>query len=179
MRPIISKNCRIRHPDQFQIGRYSIVDDFCYFSTRIKIGICSHIAPGCTIGGGKERLFTLGDYSSVGSGVKIYCTSENLPNDVGTIIPREFGKIMNNQITGDVSMGNMTAIGVNSVILPNNHIPEGTVIGALSFVPPNFRFKPWSVYAGIPVKFIKRRNKKNVIRQARLIEGKIKSKGKK
>lgn len=179
MRPIISKNCRIRHPDQFQIGRYSIVDDFCYFSTRIKIGKCSHIAPGCTIGGGKERLFTLGDYSSVGSGVRIYCTSENLTNDIGTIIPKEFGKIVNSQIIGDVRMENMTAIGVNSVVLPNNIIPEGTVIGALSFVPPKFKFKPWSVYAGIPIKFIKYRNKKNVIRQARLIEDKIKSKGKK
>lgn len=170
MRPIISKNCRIRHPDQFQVGPYSIVDDFCYFSTRIKIGKCSHIAPGCTIGGGKERLFTLGDYSSVGSGVRIYCTSENLPNDVGTIVPKELGKIMNSQITGDVSMGNITAVGVNSVILPNNRIPEGTVIGALSFVPPNFKFKPWSVYAGIPVKFIKYRNKKNVLKQVKELE---------
>jgi hypothetical protein len=30
--------------------------------------------------------------------------------------------------------------------MPGNHIPEGTVIGALSFVPAGFSFEPWAVY---------------------------------
>lgn len=175
MKSIISQNCRIRHPEHFSVGDYSIIDDYCYFSTRVKIGRCSHIASGCSIAGGKDRLFVLGDYSSVSAGVKIWCTSDDFTNDIATIIPENFGEIKNNLITGDVIMGNLTAVGSNSVIMPDNIIPEGTVIGALSFVPPNFRFKPWGVYAGIPVKFIKNRNKENVIKQFEELEKKIKT----
>jgi acetyltransferase-like isoleucine patch superfamily enzyme len=62
-------------------------------------------------------------------------------------------------------MENFTAVGSNSVVMPNNTIPEGTVIGALSFVPTGFDFKPWSVYAGVPIRFTSNRNKSNVMRQ--------------
>jgi len=178
MKPIVSPNCRIRHPEHFVIADYSIVDDYCYFSTKVKIGKCSHIASGCAIAGGKDRQFILGDYSSISSGTKIWCKSDDFVNDVVTIIPEGFGNIKNNVISGDVIIGNMCAVGTNSVIMPNNNIPEGTVIGALSFVPPNFKFKPWSVYAGIPIKFIKYRNKENVMRQVKELERKIMSGGK-
>lgn len=165
MKPIISKNCRIRHPRHFSVKPYSIVDDYCYFSTRVRVGKCSHIASGCSIAGGKDKLFVLGDFSSVSSGVKIWCTSDDFVNDLVTIIPEGVRGIKKNLIEGDVTIGSMCAVGANSVIMPRNKIPDGTVIGALSFVPPAFKFKPWSVYAGIPIKFICRRNKTGVLRQ--------------
>jgi len=49
--------------------------------------------------------------------------------------------------------------------MPNNNIPVGVTIGALSFVPPSFEFQPWSVYAGIPIRFICKRNEGNVMEQ--------------
>ena len=176
MDPIVSKNCRIRHPEYFSVGQYSIIDDYSYFSTRVKVGRCSHIASGCSVAGGAERLFTLGDYCSVSSGVKIWCTSDDFVNDVVTIVPYDDGSIKDHLIAGDVTIGDMCALGANSVIMPDNKIPEGVVIGALSFVPFRFKFKPWSVYAGIPIRFIKRRNKKNVLKQVAEIEDKLKSK---
>ncbi len=168
MKPIISPDCRIRHPEHFSVGDYSIIDDYCYFSTRVKIGTCSHIASGCSVAGGGERLFVLGDYSSLSSGVKVYCTSDDFTNDIATIVPES--QLKNHLITGDVIMGNFTAVGSNSVIMPGNSIPEGTVIGALSFVPPDFRFETWGVYAGIPIKFIKHRNRENVMRQVKELQ---------
>jgi len=170
MKPIISPNIRVRCPESFEIGKYSIIDDFCYFSTKVKVGKCSHIASGCTVAGGKERQFVLGDYSSLSSGVKIWCSSDDYTNDVITIIPPGVVEIKNHLITGDVILGNFTAVGANSVIMPCNHIPEGTVIGALSFAPPNYQFKPWSVYAGIPIRYIKPRNRENVLGQVAEIE---------
>lgn len=167
---IISKNIRVRCPEDFIIGEYSIIDDYCYFSTKVKVGRCSHIASGCSVAGGGGRQFILGDYSSLSSGVKVWCASDDFCNDIVTLIPQGFAEVKNNFISGDVIMGNMTAVGANSVIMPCNTIPEGAVIGALSFVPVGFKFKPWSVYAGIPVRLIKRRNKKNVLGQVRLIE---------
>jgi len=168
--PIISNNIRVRCPKDFKIGDWSIIDDFCYFSTKVRVGRCSHIASGCSIAGGKDRQFVFGDYSSLSSGVKVWCASDDFARDVVALAPDEAGMIKKNFIKGDVTIGDMTAVGSNSVIMPRNHIPEGTVIGALSFVPVGFRFKPWSVYAGIPIRFIRRRNKKNVLNQVKIIK---------
>lgn len=165
--PIISHNCRIRHPlsGYFSVGDYSIIDDYSYFSTKVKIGRCSHIGSGCSIAGGKKRSFVMGNYSTLSSGVKIYCTGDDFINDTTIIVPNGCSLLKDHLITGDVTMEDYTAIGTNSVVMPGNTIPEGTVIGALSFVPPNFKFVPWAVYAGIPIKFMRLRNKENVIRQ--------------
>lgn len=165
MKPIISTNIRRRYPEFFVVGDDSIVDDFCYFSTKVKIGRCSHVANGCSIAGGVERLFELGDYSSLSAGVRIWCGSDDFVNDIVTIMPEGIGPVKTNFISGDVIIGPYTAVGANSVVMPRNHIPTGTVIGALSFVPPEFGFKPWSVYAGIPIRFICPRNRDNVMAQ--------------
>ncbi len=177
VKPIISAMVRIRHPHDFKIGDDSIVDDFCYFSAKVKVGKCSHIASGCSIAGGKRRTCTIGDFCSVSSGVKIWCTSANFKEDLVVIFPKEAGKIKDSSITGDVVLEDYTAIGANSVIMPDNVIAQGTVIGALSFVPPRFPFKPWSVYAGIPIRLIGKRNKNNVIAQAKKIKSVLKGEG--
>ncbi len=173
--PIISPNIRVRRPEHFNIGEGSVVDDFCYFSTRVRVGRYSHIASGCSIAGGPERTFVLGDYSSLSSGVKVWCTSDDFVNDLVTLTPPEWGEVKEHLITGDVTFGELTAVGANSVVMPRNQIPEGTVIGALSLVPPDFPFTPWSVYAGTPVRFITPRNRESVLRQRDAIEQRLKS----
>ena len=164
MKPIVSPNTRVRYPDHFKIGDFSIVDDYCYFSTRISIGQCSHIATGCSIAGGVARQFTLGDFCSLSAGVRIWCTSNDFANDLVALLPAGVDPI--HQIEGDVALGDYTGVGANSVVMPGNLVPEGTVIGALSFVPPRFAFEPWSVYAGSPIRLVGRRNRDNVSEQA-------------
>lgn len=166
LKPIVSTNVRIRHPEQFEIGDHSIVDDFCYFSTRVRIGRCSHIASGCSVAGGGERQFVLGDFCSLSSGVKIWCTSDDFARDLVTIIPPGAGRIKEHLITGDVTFENYTAVGSNTVVMPDNIVPEGTVLGALSFVPARFAFEPWSVYAGIPIRRVGDRDRATVLAQA-------------
>jgi acetyltransferase-like isoleucine patch superfamily enzyme len=173
VKPIISPHARIRHPEHFEIGDYSIVDDFSYFSTRVRIGICSHIASGCSVAGGRDHLFTLGDFSSLSSGVKIWCTSDDFVNDVVTIVPDGAGPIKQHLIEGDVTFANYTAVGSNTVVMPGNHVPEGTVIGALSFVPPAFAFEPWAVYGGIPIRRLGARNRAAVSAQAALLRTRL------
>jgi acetyltransferase-like isoleucine patch superfamily enzyme len=172
VKPIISPNTRVRHPAALVVGPDSIIDDFCYLSTRVTIGRCSHLASGCSIAGGGERHFSLGDFSSLSSGVKVWCTSDDFVNDLVTIIPADIGDepIKQNLISGDVSIGNYTAIGSNSVIMPGNDLPDGTAIGALSFVPARFEFEPWSVYAGVPIRRLGARNKEQVLEQARKLD---------
>jgi acetyltransferase-like isoleucine patch superfamily enzyme len=171
MQAIISPNTRIRHPERFAIGEYSIVDDFCYFSTSVRIGRCTHIASGCSIAGGSDLQFQIGDFSSLSSGVKVWCTSDDFVNDVVTIIPPGIEQVKTHLIRGDVVLEDYTAVGANSVIMPANRIPIGTVIGALSFVPASFEFRPWNVYAGTPIRHLRPRNRENVLQQARKLEG--------
>jgi acetyltransferase-like isoleucine patch superfamily enzyme len=117
------------------------------------------------VAGGVERQFVLGDFCSLSSGVKVWCTSDDFTNDLVTIVPDGIGSIKQRLITGDVIFGNYTAAGSNAVVMPDNHIPEGTVIGALSFVPARFAFEPWTVYAGTPIRRIGPRNRSAVIAQ--------------
>lgn len=174
--PIISKNIRVRVPKDFMIGEGSIVDDFCYFSTKIKVGRFCHVANGVSVGGGRDRLFTLGDYSSISAGVKIWCRSDNFICDMAALAPVGI-EIPKKEIVGDVTLASLTIIGSNAVVMPKNDIPEGVAIGALSFVPPDFAFKPWMVYAGIPVRPIKKRDRDEVLRQRDFLETAYKQHG--
>jgi acetyltransferase-like isoleucine patch superfamily enzyme len=173
MKPIISPNIRVRYPDCFDVGNFSIVDDYCYFSARVKIGFCSHIANNCSIGGGRDRLFALGDFSSLSAGVRVWCSSNDFANDLVTIVPSAVSDIGENPITGDVVFENYTGAGANAVIMPDNIIPEGTTIGALSYVPTRFSFDPWTVYAGAPIRRVAARNRNRVLAQVDLIKQRL------
>lgn len=164
---ILSPTARIRNPEYFIHGKHCVVDDFCYISTRIKLGDYFHIAANCSIAGGTNNTFRTGSFGSLASGVKVYCSSDDFTNDIATILPKEYGNIKNNVINGDVILGDYVTIGANSVILPGVSIPEGTTIGALSLITKNTVLEPWSVYAGIgnQVKKVGIRNKDNIIQQ--------------
>lgn len=167
---IISPNIRVRVPEAFEVGPGSVVDDYCYFSTRIRIGTGSHIAPNCTIAGGRDRQFSIGDLSSVGSGCRIYCASNDFVRDLVCLSSAPFG---DDRITGDVILGNYTAVGANSVIMPDQSIPEGVAIGSLSFVPPSFEFTAWTIYAGSPIRAVKARARDRILDQAVTLRSKI------
>jgi acetyltransferase-like isoleucine patch superfamily enzyme len=172
VKPIISPNTRIRHPQHFEIGDFSIVDDYCYISARVRIGICSHVASGCSIAGGPTHQFTLGDFSSLSSGVKVWCVSDDYANDVVCILPPG-AEVKTKLIEGDVTFGHYTAVGANAVVMPDTDVPEGTVIGALSFVPARFMFEPWAVYAGVPIRKVGQRNRAAVTEQVAALRARI------
>jgi carbonic anhydrase/acetyltransferase-like protein (isoleucine patch superfamily) len=159
---IVSPNVRIRVEEHFVIGEHSIVDDYCYFSTRVQIGNWTHIATCCSVAGGPDRTFTIGDFSSLSAGVRVWCTSNDFVNDAIMIGAAE-------GISGDVTFADHCGVGANSVVMPRNQVPEGVAIGALSFVPPEFAFEPWTVYAGIPIVPICERNRESVLRQVEAV----------
>lgn len=168
MKAIISPNCRIRYPESFFVQDNSVVDDFCYFSTRVFIGEYSHIASQCTIAGGNNSYFECGRFGGLASGVRIFCSSDDFVNDIANVLPSECQGIKNCVIEGDVILKDFVTIGTNTVIMPGNVIPEGAVIGAMSFVPKNCDIlEPWGVYAGIhKLRLIGKRNKTNILREA-------------
>ena len=164
MKKIISKNIRIRNKNFFKVGKGSIIDDFSYFSTKVLIGDYTHLAANVHVGGGLKYQFKIGNFCSISSGVKIWCESNNYFEDIPIVI-KNLDKIKNNPTYGDVNIDDFCILGSNSVVMPNNHIPQGVAIGALSFVPENYKFKNWSIYAGTPIKFVKKRNKKEILKK--------------
>ena len=137
MKKIISKNIRIRNKKFFTIEKGSIIDDFSYFSTKVKIGSFTHIAANCHIGGGINYQFEIVNFCSISSGVKVWCESNNYIEDL-PIVHKNIKEIENNPIKGDIKIGNFCIIGSNTVVMPKNEIPDGVAIGALSFIPKNF-----------------------------------------
>lgn len=164
--PIISKQIRVRYPEHFAVGEHSIVDDFCYFSTRVRVGMGSHIANNCSTGGGPDYEFRMGDFSSLSAGSRIWCATNDYANDLVAIAPPGLDEYQQ-MITGDVTLENFTGVGSNTILLPGVHVPEGAVIGALSLVLPRTKLEPWSVYAGCPIRKIGKRDRERVTRAAR------------
>lgn len=170
MKAIISPNIRVRHPEHFEIGDYSIVDDYCYFSARVRVGRCCHITSGVSVIGGRESRLVMADYTNLGNGSRIVCSSDDCNNDWAGIPPAQAGDFKKHVITGDVALERFVVVGTNAVVMPGNHLPEGAIVGALSFVPPRFPFEPWSIYAGSPIRLIKRRNRESVLEQCNILE---------
>jgi acetyltransferase-like isoleucine patch superfamily enzyme len=169
VKAIISSNCRIRYPEQFVIGDASIVDDFCYFSVQMDVGRCVHIGPGVVVAGGPDMKLTLADFSGLAAGAKVFCRSDDFAHDFAGIYPPGMDDPKGHYIQGNVVFHECATIGANSVIMPDNVVPEGVAIGAMTFVPQRFKFEPWTVYSGHPIRKLMARDRKNVLAQVNKI----------
>ena len=65
-------------------------------------------------------------------------------------------------IIGKIIIKKHCIVGANSVVLPNVTFNEGATLGALSLA--NENLEEYKVYAGIPHKLIKVRNKTNILK---------------
>ena len=162
-KPIVSENIRVR--GNLVIGDFSIIDDFVYISPNIHIGKYCHIAPNCSISGGKGDDMYMDDFSFISAGCSVYTASDDFVNGLG--IPG-FTEYKETILEGGLILQRYSGIGAGSTVLPNV-FPEGAVVGANSFVPPNFEFEEWGIYVGSPIRFLKYRNKKSVLESAKRI----------
>jgi galactoside O-acetyltransferase len=70
---------------------------------------------------------------------------------------------------GCIEIGRHSIVGSNSVVLPKVVFGEGASVGALSLVKKNL--DPWTLYAGVPARRIKARNREQILRFERELEG--------
>lgn len=162
---IVSPNIRVRYPELLTVGAGSVVDDYCYLSAAVTIGRYCHVANNVSVGGGRAWRLVLGDFSGISAGARIWCSSNDFVREILTVFPVELGAISDASISGDVVFDRFTGVGSNAVVMPNNEVPEGVAIGALSFVPSRYRFKPWTIYAGVPIRPVLPRDREAVLRQ--------------
>jgi len=156
---IIGKTVRIRYPELVSIGDNVIIDDFCYISTELEISSHVHISSGCKIIGGKKSKVIFENYSTLSPNVVLSAGSDDYIGGIATpMVPMEF---KGNAIIGSIILNKHCIVGAGSVVLPNVVFKEGACLGALSLA--NKHLEEYSLYAGIPAKFLKKRNKEEII----------------
>lgn len=150
----ISRNACLYDSANLSIGSNSRIDDFCILSGNITIGSYVHIAAYCGLWG--KKGIVMEDFAGLSAQVLLYSSSDDYTGICLTnpTIPLEFAS----EYGGPVILRKHVIVGAGSLILPNIEIGEGAAVGAMSMVTRNL--KPWWIYAGIPVKQIKTRQKK-------------------
>ena len=152
----VGRNCKISDKvsvyggNNIEIGDNTRIDDFCILSGGggIKIGSHIHIAPYCSLFGGSGIIFE--DFVEIAA--YNYFTSES--DDffghslVGPQIPQQFKP--RGYKKGQVILRKHVLMGARCVVFPGVEIGEGVSVGACSLVTKDL--KPWTIYAGIPVK---------------------------
>jgi len=156
---IIGKTVRIRYPELVEIGNNVIIDDFTYISTGMKLHSNIHIAAGCKIIGGKQAWVEMFEYSTLAPNVVLSAGTDDYLSGIATpMVPLKFKA---NAVVGRIILNKHCIVGTGSVVLPDVIFNEGACLGALSLA--NKCLEKYCLYAGIPAKYLKRRNQKEIL----------------
>ncbi len=156
---IIGKTVRIRYPELVIIGDNCIIDDFTYISTALELSANVHISSGTKIIGGRNAFVKFDEFSTTAPNVVLSAGSDDYMDGIATpMVPLEFKA---QAIIGNIILGRHCIVGSGSVILPNVRFKDGACVGALSLVKSDL--EEWTLYAGIPAKKIKKRNKESIL----------------
>lgn len=154
----VSRFSRFYSPSLISLGSNVRIDDFCILSPshngQIIIGDNVHIAPFCLLSG--RSIIELGHHVNISSRVCIYSSSDDFS---GTVLPGPQSSLDTYQPyqVNPVVIASHSIVGTGSVLLPGAILQEGSSVGALSLV--KGIVPAFSIYAGIPAKFIRHRNK--------------------
>jgi len=155
----IYASAKILSPENIMFGSNIIIDDFVFIGShrRLIIGNHVHIASHVSITGGGDVLIS--DFCGLSSGARLISGTDDFTGGAltGPTIPLEFRDIRR----GKIILGAHAVVGANSVVLPDVIIGEGATIGAGSVVRRDL--EPWGVYAGVPARQIKLRNREGVL----------------
>ena len=163
---IIGKTVRIRYPELVEIGNNVIIDDFTYISTQLILHNNVHISSGSKIIGGQGAKVEMKEFSTLAPNVILSAGSDDYIGGIATpMVPMKF---KGNAVIGSITLNKHCIVGAGSVVLPNVVFDEGACLGALSLA--NKSLEEYSLYAGIPAKFIKTRNKKEIIELEKLLK---------
>jgi acetyltransferase-like isoleucine patch superfamily enzyme len=151
----VSKDCRIYNPSNLILHNNVRIDDFTILSARGPIEIFNyvHIASHCLLS--SATRINCHNFSGIASGSKLFGSSDDYGGNFLTnpTVPKDLVNVK----TGDIILQDHVLLGSNTIVLPGVIFGEGTSVGAMSLISKNT--EPWGVYAGVPGKRIKERNK--------------------
>ena len=156
---IIGKTVRIRYPELVEIGDNVIIDDFTYISTSLLLHSNVHISAGCKIIGGKNAFVEMHEFSTLAPNVVLSAGTDDYISGIATpLVPLEYKA---NVKIGKIVLKKHCIVGAGSVVLPDVIFDEGACLGALSLA--NRSLESYFLYAGIPARQIKKRNKEEIL----------------
>lgn len=152
------------NPEKVFLGDRVRIDPFSLITTGLRassnIQICSHTV----LGGGAQHTITLGNWTFIGYGSKLFCASESYDGDDGPV--NEFWFCGNKINRGDITFQDHSGIASDVIVMPGVTLPEGCRVGAKSFVYTRNPLTPWSIWVGNPLKLHKQVNKNRVLELA-------------
>lgn len=159
----ISHLAVLRRPELVALGNHVSIDEFFVCSTALEIGDHVHISTHVSVIGGAQGLLKMGNFTNLSARATIICGSDEFKGH-GLVsapgIPEEY----RDRLTVEpVILENFVNTGVQVTILPGVTIPEGAVIGACSLVRKKDVLKPWTIYAGNPLREIGARTKERML----------------
>ena len=157
---LIDKNVIIPFPHNIEIGNDVRIDSMCVLSSGIKGNIIIknnvHIAPLNLIYCANNYKIIFDNHSGLSAGCKLYGKSGNY--DGNSLLNPTHKEEDTEIISGDIILNKFATIGTDSILFPGSIIPIGTVLGAKSLYTAKKSLDEWSIYAGVPIKFIKKRS---------------------
>lgn len=154
----IGKNTFFIRPENVVLGDNVRIDPFCYIAAELEVGSNVQITTHCVLGGRKK--IKLGNWTFIGYGSKLFTGSEDYSGDFGPV--NDFWG--NNKVfEGEIIFEDFSGCAADTIIMPGVTLPIGCAIGAKSFVYSSKSLDEWSVFLGNPIKFHKKRNKKNIL----------------
>ena len=151
---LISRKASLYSVSEISIGNNVRIDDFCILSGKIILRSNIHISSYSAIYGAKG--VEMEEFTGLSPRCTIFSSTDDFSGNflISPTVPKEFTNVTG----GKVLIKKYSQIGAGSIIMPNITINEGVAVGAMSFV--NSNLEEWYIYAGVPVKKIKKREKK-------------------
>ena len=160
----VSASVEIRRPSLIELGSHIAIDSGFFITTAAKLGNYIHIGPYVCVIGGSTGVFTMGHFTNIAVGGRVICVSDTFKGE-GLIsapgIPKESVRLK----IAPVILEDFVNVGASVTILPGVTLREGSVIGAGSVVTKST--EPWTVYAGVPAKPLKKRPKAAMLAYAK------------
>jgi dTDP-4-amino-4,6-dideoxy-D-glucose acyltransferase len=150
---LISSKTSIYSPEKISIGNNVRIDDFCILSGLITLHSNIHIGAFCALYGSKGIVME--DYTGLSPRTTIFSATDDFSGDyfISPMVPEQYTNVTG----GLVLIKRYSQIGAGCIVFPNIIINEGVAVGAMSLI--NKNLEEWGIFTGIPVKYIKARNK--------------------
>ena len=157
----IGHNVIFTNPKEIFLADRVRIDPFVMITTGLvtksNIQICAY----AMLGGGNQHTITLGEWTYIGYGSKLFCASEDYSGEHGPV--NEFWG--SNEIRrGDIIFEDYSGVASDVIVFPGVVLPEGCTIGAKSLIHTKAPLMPWSVMIGTPPKVHKSREAATVVR---------------
>lgn len=150
----VSDRASVYDAERIELGDFTRIDDFSVVSGTVRTGRNVYVGPQCLVAGGAKGV-TFGDFSTLAYQVKVFTQSDDYGGLTLTnpTVPAQYKQ----EIKAAIDIGRHVIIGAGSAVMPGVQLAEGCSVGAMSLV--NRSTTAWGIYAGIPARRIKDRQR--------------------